>query len=64
MEVESRIRVYEIDGNSEVYHQDMFMSIKNKWNENRKVIIVTPKGDSYTVLASELKKAIVNAENS
>lgn len=64
MEVESRIRVYEMDENPEVYNKNMFMSIKSKWPDTRKVIIVTPKGDSYTVCANDLSKAIRNAENS
>lgn len=62
MKVENEIKVYEIDGEETGLGKSILMKISSHWNRSSYVIIKI-NNKEYTVLASELSKAIENATN-
>jgi hypothetical protein len=56
MEIESKITVYEVDGQENYRQNDL--SIKSHWNRDEMVVIKVGCSKSLTVTASELIKAV------
>ncbi|MBU6232250.1 hypothetical protein KGP36_06470 [Patescibacteria group bacterium] len=66
MEVQNKIRVYEIDDNDTPIGSDYLMIIRSHWNDEDMVILELPleaKGKSVTVVAKDLRMAMENATN-
>lgn len=62
MKVISRIRVYEKDGKELSAGSDESIEVRSHWNyRDRAVLVIDDK--TYTIVASDLKKAIENATN-
>jgi hypothetical protein len=55
------ITVYEVDG-KDALPSLPDLKISSHWNWGESVVIETPDGKKYTVIAEELKRAIENAK--
>lgn len=64
MEVESKVRVYEVEGQKVQPVTSPMILVKSHWNSHALVVIKCEDGKSYTVKARELSEAINNAVNS
>ena len=65
IEVESKVRVYEVDGGALPRGgEDIKLRVRSHAILGDQVVLVTPDGESYTVIAGDLICAIKNAQNS
>jgi len=65
IEVTSKIRIYETDGN-DAYNDDRYLIIRSHWNDPNMIVISSKeegKTTTITVLGRDLKAAIDNAQN-
>ena len=66
MKVKTEVNVYEQNG-QEVEHvvgkKDVLITVESHWNRKAFVVIVSPTGKRFTVVGSELRRAIDNAQN-
>lgn len=62
MKTVNEIKVYEVDGTETKGLHPPELHVSNHWNLSRMVVLWIG-GKKYTVLASELKRAIDNATN-
>lgn len=63
MEVFNKLKCYEVNGEEQTGSCYPVLEINSHWPYSDRIILVTPKGEKLTVLASDLIKAIRNAQN-
>lgn len=63
MKVVNTLQVYEVNGDEVRDIDHPVVKIKSHWNYTDRVVIETPNGEKFTVLSSNLVKAVRNAEN-
>ena len=59
----NKIHIYELNGNDSPGIDAPQLIVKNHWNRREFVIVETPSGESVTVTADALERAIQNARN-
>ncbi len=62
IKVIQEVDVYEVDGEDAPVGKEIKVGVASHWNRNQLVVLVIGK-KQYTVLGSDLKTAIENAEN-
>lgn len=63
METETKLKIYERDGNNIALDVDSQpLIIRNHWNEKSKIVLYL-NGNEITVAADDLIRAIQNAQN-
>lgn len=62
MKTVNEIDIYELDGKAQEMLSKPKLHVSNHWNLSR-MVTLRIDGKDYTVLASELKRAIDNATN-
>ena len=62
MKVINKIKVYEVNGEDVKTTENIEIEVLSYWNRDM-LVLVKVGSDTYTVIASELEKAISNATN-
>ena len=62
-EVETKIKIYEVNGEETKNDKDQHLSVRSHWNDHDFVVISFNDDDEITVAADDLIKAIKNATN-
>ena len=60
IEVESKITIYEVDGEDTGVDQPV-LSVLSHWNNGDMVVLKSPNGTKFTVVSKDLVAAIRNA---
>lgn len=64
IQVINKINCYSINSKDQGDLNLPQLIIRSHWADNTKIIIETPEGQTYEVLAKDILASIVNAENS
>lgn len=64
IKVHNELDIYEFNGNKTSGDERKGIKIHSHWNYNDRVVLEMPDGNKYTLIAADLKAAIVNACNS
>lgn len=66
MEVENKIKIYEVEGQKaqQSGSGSPMITVKNHWNSPKFIVLKCDDGKSYTVVANEIIAAVTNAMNS
>ena len=62
-EVETKIKIYEVNGEETKINKDPHLSVRSHWNYHDFVVISFDDDNEITVVADDLIKAIENAKN-